>query len=119
MRSSRATICSRSSLIEVAARADRLIKNLGLTIAYNAARRARVRDAPDRCAVQVRIVAPGRRQRAPAPLAAAKSVLVYLIPIALLLGLTGLCVFLWALRSGQFDDLDGAAERILLDDEDG
>jgi cbb3-type cytochrome oxidase maturation protein len=45
------------------------------------------------------------------------SVLVYLIPIALLLGLTGLCAFLWALRSGQFDDLDGAAERILFDDE--
>jgi cbb3-type cytochrome oxidase maturation protein len=46
------------------------------------------------------------------------SVLVYLIPIALLLGLTGLCAFLWALRSGQFDDLDGAAERILFDEED-
>jgi cbb3-type cytochrome oxidase maturation protein len=46
------------------------------------------------------------------------SVLVYLIPIALLLGLIGLCAFLWALRSGQFDDLDGAAERILFDDED-
>jgi cbb3-type cytochrome oxidase maturation protein len=46
------------------------------------------------------------------------SVLVYLIPIALLLGLMGLCAFLWALRSGQFDDLDGAAERILFDDED-
>ena len=46
------------------------------------------------------------------------SVLVYMIPIALLLGLTGLCAFLWALRSGQFDDLDGAAERILFDDED-
>jgi len=46
------------------------------------------------------------------------SVLVYLIPIALLLGLIGLCAFLWALRSGQFEDLDGAAERILFDDED-
>ena len=46
------------------------------------------------------------------------SVLVYMIPIALLLGLTGLCAFLWALRSGQFDDLDGVAERILFDDED-
>lgn len=43
--------------------------------------------------------------------------LVYLIPAALLLGLLGLGAFLWALRSGQFDDLDGAAERILLDDE--
>lgn len=44
--------------------------------------------------------------------------LVYLIPIALFLGLLGLAAFLWALRSGQFDDLDGAAERILFDDED-
>ena len=43
--------------------------------------------------------------------------LLYLIPIALLLGLLGLGAFLWALRSGQFDDLDGAAERILFDDE--
>ena len=45
------------------------------------------------------------------------SYLVVLIPIALLLGLTGLAAFLWALRSGQYEDLDGAAERILIDDE--
>ncbi len=45
------------------------------------------------------------------------SVLAYLIPIALFLGLLGLAAFLWALRSGQFDDLDGAAHRILLDDD--
>ena len=45
--------------------------------------------------------------------------LLYLIPIALLLGLIGLGAFLWALRSGQFDDLDGAAHRILFDDDDG
>lgn len=45
------------------------------------------------------------------------TVLVYLIPIALVLGLAGLAAFLWALRSGQFDDLDGAAHRILFDDE--
>ncbi len=44
-------------------------------------------------------------------------VLVYLVPIALALGLAGLLAFLWALRSGQFEDLDGAAERILFDDE--
>ncbi len=44
-------------------------------------------------------------------------VIVYLIPIALFLGLVGLAAFLWCLKSGQFDDLDGAAERILLDDE--
>ena len=44
--------------------------------------------------------------------------LLYLIPIALFLGLMGLGAFMWAMRSGQFDDLDGAAERILYDDED-
>ena len=44
--------------------------------------------------------------------------LIYLIPIALFLGLLGLAAFLWALKSGQFDDLDGAAERILFDDDD-
>ena len=43
--------------------------------------------------------------------------ILYLIPIALLLGLIGLGAFLWSLRSGQYDDLDGAAERILFDDE--
>jgi cbb3-type cytochrome oxidase maturation protein len=46
------------------------------------------------------------------------NVLVYLIPVALFLGLLGLGGFLWALRSGQFDDLDGAAHRILFDDDD-
>ena len=45
------------------------------------------------------------------------SALVYLIPVALFLGLLGLAAFLWALKSGQFEDLDGAAHRILLDDE--
>ncbi len=44
--------------------------------------------------------------------------LLILIPAALLLGALGLRAFLWALRSGQFEDLDGAAHRILNDDED-
>jgi len=43
--------------------------------------------------------------------------LLMLIPLALMLGLLGLGAFLWALRSGQFDDLDGAAHRILFDDD--
>jgi cbb3-type cytochrome oxidase maturation protein len=46
------------------------------------------------------------------------TVLAYLVPIALFLGGLGLVAFLWALRSGQYEDLDGAAERILLDDPD-
>lgn len=44
------------------------------------------------------------------------SVLIYLIPAALFLGLAGLVAFVWSLRSGQFDDLDGAAMRILDED---
>lgn len=44
-------------------------------------------------------------------------ILLYLIPAALLLGLVGLGAFLWALKSGQFDDLDGAAHRILFEDD--
>lgn len=44
-------------------------------------------------------------------------VLVYLIPIALVLGLAGLVAFLWCLKGGQFDDLDGSAARILNDDD--
>lgn len=43
--------------------------------------------------------------------------LLYLIAIALCLGGLGLAAFLWALKSGQFEDLDGAANRILFDDE--
>ncbi len=42
--------------------------------------------------------------------------LLILIPMALVLGLMGLGAFLWAMRSGQFDDPDGAASRILFDD---
>jgi len=45
------------------------------------------------------------------------TILIYLIPVALLLGGLGLAGFLWALRSGQYEDLDGAASRILFDDE--
>jgi len=43
--------------------------------------------------------------------------LAMLIPIALLMGLAGLVAFFWALRSGQFDDCEGAAARILIDEE--
>ncbi len=43
-------------------------------------------------------------------------ILAYLLPGALFLGLLALVAFSWALRAGQFDDLEGAAHRILLDD---
>jgi cbb3-type cytochrome oxidase maturation protein len=45
------------------------------------------------------------------------NVLVYLAPVALLLGLSGLAAFLWSLSSGQYDDVDGAALRILDNDD--
>ena len=41
----------------------------------------------------------------------------YLIPISIVLGAIGLVVFLWTLRDGQYDDLDGAAERILYEED--
>lgn len=44
-------------------------------------------------------------------------VILYLIPIALVLGTIGLAGFFWALKSGQFDDPEGNASRILQDDD--
>lgn len=46
------------------------------------------------------------------------NVLWYLIPISLALGAIGIGVFFWALKNGQYEDIAGAAERILLDDDD-
>ncbi|QTL05261.1 cbb3-type cytochrome oxidase assembly protein CcoS [Aquabacter sp. L1I39] len=45
------------------------------------------------------------------------NVLLYLVPLALGLGLAGLFAFLWSLKSGQYEDLDGAAVRVLSDDD--
>lgn len=45
------------------------------------------------------------------------SIVAFLIPIALGLGLLGLWAFFWALRNGQFDDPEGAANRILMDED--
>ena len=42
----------------------------------------------------------------------------YLIPVALALGAVGLAAFMWSLKSGQYEDLDGAAERILSNEDD-
>ena len=44
-------------------------------------------------------------------------VLVFLVPMALALGLLGLGAFLWSLKSGQYDDLDGAAWRAIASDD--
>jgi cbb3-type cytochrome oxidase maturation protein len=45
------------------------------------------------------------------------NVLVYLVPLAVGLGLIGLIAFLWALKSGQYSDVEGAAYRVLSDDD--
>ncbi|MEM7749798.1 MAG: cbb3-type cytochrome oxidase assembly protein CcoS [Pseudomonadota bacterium] len=44
--------------------------------------------------------------------------LVILIPVALFLGLLGLGAFVWSLNTGQYEDMEGSANRILLDDDD-
>jgi cbb3-type cytochrome oxidase maturation protein len=44
-------------------------------------------------------------------------IIIYLIPIALGLGLLGLGAFLWSVNSGQYEDMDGASVRILDDDD--
>ncbi len=44
------------------------------------------------------------------------SVLLFLIPITLILGLCGLVAFLWTVKNKQYDDLDGASNRILFED---
>ena len=45
------------------------------------------------------------------------NILVYLVPIALTLGLLGLAGFMWTLRTGQYEDLEGAAWRAIQDDD--
>jgi cbb3-type cytochrome oxidase maturation protein len=45
------------------------------------------------------------------------NVILYLLAGSLLLGGGGLAFFLWSLRSGQYEDLEGSANRILFDDE--
>lgn len=46
------------------------------------------------------------------------TIIIYLIPVALALGLLGLGAFVWSIRSGQFDDMQGPAYRILDNDDD-
>jgi cbb3-type cytochrome oxidase maturation protein len=44
-------------------------------------------------------------------------VMVILVPLALCLGFAGLAAFLWSLKNGQYEDLDGAAWRAIADDD--
>ena len=66
---------------------------------------------------QGRLIAPTRASCAQKSRRTAMNVLVYLVPMALGLGLTALFAFLWSVRAGQFDDMEGAAIRILADDD--
>lgn len=45
------------------------------------------------------------------------TILIVLVPVALLLGFVGLVAFVWSLKAGQYDDMDGAAVRVLMDDD--
>jgi cbb3-type cytochrome oxidase maturation protein len=45
------------------------------------------------------------------------NIIVFLAPAAIFMGAVGLAAFLWSLRSGQYDDLEGAAHRILIDED--
>jgi cbb3-type cytochrome oxidase maturation protein len=46
------------------------------------------------------------------------SIILMLLPIALFMGLLALGAFMWSLRHGQYDDLEGAAVRAIMDDDD-
>jgi cbb3-type cytochrome oxidase maturation protein len=65
----------------------------------------------------VEFVAAGVGEQLPPARQVDMNVILYLLGASLILGGGGLAVFLWSLRSGQYDDLEGAANRILFDDE--
>ena len=100
-------------------------QNLWLAIGYNLVGGAdchqRSGDAADRGGGDVGVVDPGDAQRASRARRRGQEglmeVLVFLVPLALGLGLVGLLGFLWSLKSGQYDDLEGAAWRAIADDE--
>ncbi len=99
--------------------AAELRSGLRLQSRHGAAGDRRAGHPADRRRQHVGLLHPRRRQRpAPRRRAPAVSSLLYLIPVALFLGGLGLAAFIWSLRSGQYDDLEGAAHRILFDDED-
>ena len=91
-------------------------RRLGLQHRLRAARHGGHGHAADRGHRHVDLIDPGHGQCRASRGGAAMTALAWLVPVALLLGALGLAVFMWALRSGQFEDLEGAAYRALEDD---
>jgi cbb3-type cytochrome oxidase maturation protein len=65
----------------------------------------------------VEFVAAGHGEQFSAARPIDMNVILYLLGASLILGGGGLAIFLWSLRSGQYEDLEGAANRILFDDD--
>jgi cbb3-type cytochrome oxidase maturation protein len=65
----------------------------------------------------VELIGAGHGEQSSLAREAVMNVILYLLGASLILGGGGLAIFLWSLRSGQYDDLEGAANRILFGDE--
>ena len=104
-----------------AADAAKPVAGCGLQPDCRAARDGGPRDAAGRRRGHVGFVAAGDRERIARPSRRAgvllMEVLVFLVPLALTLGAIGLMGFLWSLKNGQYDDLEGAGWRAIADDE--
>jgi cbb3-type cytochrome oxidase maturation protein len=69
------------------------------------------------CRGHVEFLAAGHGEQSSPAQATGMNVILYLLGASLILGGGGLAVFLWSLRSGQYEDMEGAANRILFDDD--
>ena len=67
--------------------------------------------------IKMSAIVAAKELRLSSPVVESMEVLIYLVPLALALGGLGLAGFLWSLKNGQYDDLDGAAWRALGEDD--